>query len=95
MKARIKRAQKNRTKVNRKGAVKIVCYAGAVSKLLLIEAARRSGHSLSSFLVLAGLGEAARIKGVSLDEIAPEELERLRVKGRRRQNEAEDIDTNT
>src|ERR1035437_8958617 len=94
MKAPGKRAQATGTKLKRGAAVQIVCYAGPVAKLLLVEAARRSNRSLSSFLVLSGLGEAARLKGVRLDQIAPGELERLRVKGQRTQNEAKDVDTN-
>jgi uncharacterized protein (DUF1778 family) len=76
MKGRTKRAQKKRTKVKHRATVQIVCYTRPVAKLLLVEAARRSNRSLSSFLVLSGLGEAAKLKGVHLDEMVPGELER-------------------
>lgn len=84
MKALTKRTQIKRPTEKRRATVRIVCYARLVAKLLLVEAARRSDLSLSSFLVLAGLGEAARLKGLHLDEIATGDLERyLRVKGQR------------
>ena len=76
MKARRKRAQKTRTRLKRRSAMEIVCYPGPVTQLILVEAARRSNRSLASFVILSALREAARLKGVHLDQILPpEELE--------------------
>lgn len=83
MKAPGKRAQATGTKLKRGAAVQIVCYPRPVTKLILVEAARKSNRSLSSFIILSALEEAARIKGVHVDQIVPpEELKQyLRVKG--------------
>jgi len=82
MKARTKRAQKTGAKVKRGAGERIVCYPRPVTALILLEAARRSNRALSSFMILSALEQAARLKGVHLDQIVPpEELERyLRVK---------------
>jgi hypothetical protein len=82
MKARRKSAPKKQTKVKGRSAMQIVCYPGPVTQLILVEAAYRSKRSLASFVILSALREAARLKGVHLDQILPpEELEQyLRAK---------------
>lgn len=83
MKARQKRTQKTRTKGPRGSGMQIVCYPGPVAQLALVEAARRSNRSLGNFVIFSALREAARLEGVTLDQILPpEELEEyLRTRG--------------
>jgi hypothetical protein len=75
MKAPGKRAQTIGTKLKRGAAVQIVCYPRPHTKAALVEASRRVKMSLSSFMVLASLKEAAVIQGCNLtDLVPPEEL---------------------
>jgi hypothetical protein len=82
MEDRRTRAQKTRTKGKRGSGMQIVCYPGPVAQIALVEAARRSNRSLASFVILSALREAARLKGLRLNQILPpEELEQyLRAK---------------
>ena len=73
MKAPGKRAQKGGTKLKR-GVV--VCYPRPITKAMLVHASQMADRSLSSFMILASLKEAAAIKGCSVEELIPsDELE--------------------
>jgi hypothetical protein len=84
MKARTKRTQKRRRKLKHRAAVRLVCYPKPVTKIMLVHAAQMANRSLSSFMMLASLKEAAAIKGCSVEDLVPPgELEQyVRVKGR-------------
>jgi hypothetical protein len=84
MKAPGKRAQKGETKLKRGAAVQVTCYPGPITKAMLVHASHMANRSLSSFMILASLKEAALIKGVSVEDlIPPGELEQyLRLRGR-------------
>jgi hypothetical protein len=78
MKPPVKRAQKRQTRLNRSAAERVICYPTALAKTFLVEAARRSNRSLSTFLIAAGLTQAAALKGVDLQDLVPDEYERYR-----------------
>jgi hypothetical protein len=79
MKAPGKKAQKGGTKLKR-GVV--VCYPRPITKAMLVHASQMANRSLSSFVILAALKEAAAMKGVSIEDlIPPRELDQyIRVK---------------
>jgi hypothetical protein len=82
MKAPGKKAQTSRRKLKRGAAVQVVCYPRPITKAILVQASRMANRSLSSFMTLSALREAARIKGCHVDQLVPpDELEQyLRVK---------------
>lgn len=56
--------------------VRVACYTRAVTKIMLVHASQMANRSLSSFMILASLKEAAAIKGVSIEDLIPsDELE--------------------
>jgi hypothetical protein len=70
------RARKVGTKLKRGAAVQVVCYPRPKTKAVLVEASRKAKRSLSSFMVLSSLKEAASIDGRDIAELIPaEELE--------------------
>lgn len=74
-----KRAQKHGTKLKGGAAVKVMCYPRAATKAMLVHASQMANRSLSSFMILASLKEAAAIKGVHVEDlIPPEEYEQYR-----------------
>jgi hypothetical protein len=83
MKAPGRRAQPGGKKLKGGAAIKVVCYPRPVTKAMLVHASGMANRSLSSFLILASLKEAAVMKGCHVDElIPPEELEQyLRARG--------------
>jgi hypothetical protein len=79
MKAPGTRAKKRGTQLNRGLAVQVVCYPRPKTKAALVEASRKAKRSLSSFMILASLKEAAVIQGCQVDDlIPPDELEQYR-----------------
>jgi hypothetical protein len=71
MKAPGTRAKKRGTKLKRGAAVQVVCYPRPRTKAVLVEASRDAKRSLSSFMVLASLKEAAAIKGCTIADLIP------------------------
>ena len=70
------RARKVGTKLKRGAAVQVVCYPRPKTKAVLVEASRRVKRSLSSFMVLSSLKEAAAIHRCEIcDLITQDELE--------------------
>jgi hypothetical protein len=61
----------------------VVCYPRSITNAMLVHASRMANRSLSSFMILASLKQAAAIKGVHVEDLVPQdELEQyLRVKG--------------
>jgi len=80
------RATKRGTKLRRGAAVQVMVYPRRKTKGLLVEASRDMGLSLSSFMVLAALKEAAALRGCNIADlgIAPDELRRYRRSTRER-----------
>jgi hypothetical protein len=79
MKAPGKRAPKRGTRLKRGAAVQLVCYAGPITKAMLVHASQITNRSLSSFMILAALKEAAAIKGCHVEDlIPPDEYQRYR-----------------
>ena len=71
------RARKVGTKLKRGAAVQVVCYPRPKTKAVLVEASRTAKRSLSSFMVLSSLKEAAAIQGCEIAGLIPSsELER-------------------
>lgn len=81
MKARGRKAQTDGKKLKRGAAVRVVCYP--ITKAMLVHASHMVNRSLSSFVVLAALKEAAALKGCHVEDLVPPgELEQYaRVKG--------------
>lgn len=70
------RAKKRGTRLKRGAAVQVVCYPRPKTKAALVEASRKANRSLSSFMVLASLKEAAAIQGREITDLVPsDELE--------------------
>jgi hypothetical protein len=79
MKAPGRRAKKKGTKLKRGAAVQVVCYPRPKTKAVLVEASRKAKRSLSSFMILASLKEAAVIQRCDVkDLISPDELQQYR-----------------
>ena len=74
------RAKKGGSKLKRGEAVQVMCYPREKTKSLLVEASRELNLSLSSFMVLSSLKEAAALRGCDIADlgIAPDELRRYR-----------------
>lgn len=71
------RAKKTGTRLKRGAAVQVVCYPRPKTKAVLVEASRKAKRSLSSFMVLASLKEAAAIQGREItDLVPPDEMQR-------------------
>ena len=68
-----KEAQPGGKKLKRGAAVPVVCYPRPVTKAMLVHASQIAGRSLSSFMILASLKEAAAIKGVQVEDLIPED----------------------
>ena len=66
-----KSAPKRGTRLKRGAAVQLVCYAGPITKVMLVHASQIVNRSLSSFMILAALKEAAAIKGVQVEDLIP------------------------
>lgn len=71
MKAPGRRAQTGGKKLKRGAAVQVVCYPRPITKAMLVHASRMANRSLSSFMILASLKEAAAIKGCSVEDLIP------------------------
>jgi hypothetical protein len=70
------RARKKGTKLQRGKAMQIVCYPRPKTKAVLVEASWKAKRSLSSFMVLASLKEAAAIQECEIkDLVPPDELQ--------------------
>ena len=98
MRAPGRRAKKRGTKLKRGAAVQVVCYPRPITKAMLVHASHMANRSLSSFMILASLKEAAAIKGCSVEDLIPsDELEqyaRVRLgKGRLARNARQPIKT--
>jgi hypothetical protein len=65
------RARKVGTRLKRGAAVQVVCYPRPKTKAVLVGASRRANRSLSSFMVLASLKEAAAIQGCEIEDLIP------------------------
>jgi hypothetical protein len=83
MKAPGRRAQTGGKKLKRGKAIPVVCYPRPLAKAMLVHAAHMANRSLSSFMILASLKQAAAIKGCTVEDLVPpDELEQYeRVKG--------------
>jgi len=73
MKAPGIRAKKRGTRLKRGAAVQIVCYPRPKTKAVLVGAARNAKRSLSSFILLASLKEAASMQGCEMSKLIPRE----------------------
>jgi hypothetical protein len=73
MKAPGRRAQTGGKKLKRGAAVQVVCYPRPITKAMLVHASRMADRSLSSFMILASLKEAASIKGCHVEDLIPPE----------------------
>ena len=84
MKASGRKAQTAGKKLKRGAAIQVVCYPRPITKAMLVHASRMANRSLSSFLILSGLAEAARLKGLHIDDLVPpDELDQyLRVRAK-------------
>ena len=65
------RAKKGGTKLKRGAAVQVVCYPRPKTKAVLVEASRKAKRTLSSFMVLAALKEAAATQGREITDLVP------------------------
>ena len=83
MKASKPKAQTSGKKRKPRAVVRVACYPRPITKAMLVHASQMANRSLSSFMILASLKEAAAIKGVSVEDLIPaDELEQYeRVKG--------------
>jgi len=73
------RAKKTGTRLARGRALQVVIYPRPKTKGALVEASREMGLSLSSFLILAALKEAAALRGRGIADLIPtDELEQYR-----------------
>lgn len=64
------------TKLKRGAAVQVMCYPRPRTKAVLVQAARKAKRSLSSFIVMAALKEAASIGCCEVEDLVPpDELE--------------------
>jgi len=71
------KAKKVGTRLKHGVAVQVMTYPRRKTKAILVEASRDTNVSLSSFMVLAALKEAAALKGCQLtDLLPPDELRR-------------------
>ena len=71
MKAPGPKAKKKGTRLRRGAAVQVVCYPRPKTKAVLVEASRRARRSLSSYMVLASLKEAASTQRCKVSELIP------------------------
>jgi hypothetical protein len=79
------RAKKTGKKLKRGRALQVMVYPRRKAKAVLVDAARDTDLTLSAFLVLAGLKEAAALQGCDVETIVPhEELLRYRTSAKRR-----------
>ena len=79
MKAPGVRARKRGTKLKRGAATQVVVYPRQKTKGVLVQASRDISRPLSSFLILAGLKEAAALRGCEIKNLIPaDELEQYR-----------------
>jgi hypothetical protein len=73
------RAQKKGTKLKHGAALQVMVYPRRKTKGVLVDAAREMELPLSSFLVLAGLKQAAALQGRDIASLVdPEELQLYR-----------------
>ena len=90
MKAPGRRALPSGTKLKRGAAVQVVCYPRPITKAMLVHACHMANRSLSSFMILASLKEAAAIKGCRVEDLVPpgelEQYERVRLQYNRETN---------
>lgn len=81
------RAKKSGTKLKRGAALQVMVYPRRRTKGVLVDAARDMDLTLSSFLLLAGLKEAAALQGRDVTTlVAPEELARYRCSAQRKKS---------
>lgn len=70
------RAGKMGTRLKRGAAVHVMCYPRPRTKAVLVQAARKAKRSLSSFILMAALKEAASIGRCKVEDLVPpDELE--------------------
>jgi hypothetical protein len=65
------RAKKRGTKLRRGAAVQVVCYPRPKTKAVLVGASRKAKLSLSSFMVMASLQQAATIEKCKIKDLIP------------------------
>jgi hypothetical protein len=65
------RAQKRGTRLKRGAAVQVMAYPRPKTKAVLVEASRKDGLSLSSFLIRNGLKRAAVQRGCKIEDLVP------------------------
>jgi hypothetical protein len=91
MKAPGVRAKKGGTKMERGVAMQLMVYPRQKTKGVLVETSRDVSRSVSSFLILAALKEAAALRGCAVQDLIPadelEQYQKSRV-GRRRSKAA-------
>jgi len=81
------KARKTGTKLKRGAALQVMVYPRRKTKGVLVDAARDMDLTLSSFLLLAGLKEAAALQGCDMASlVAPDELERYRSSAQRKRS---------
>jgi hypothetical protein len=67
------RAKKTGAKLKRGAAVQIMCYPRPCTKRVLVGTAYKPKRSLSSFILMASLKEAAMIEGCRIEDLVPPE----------------------
>ena len=79
MKAPKPKARTSGKKLKPWAVVRVACYPRPVTQAMLVHASQMANRSLSSFMILASLKEAAAIKGCHVEDlIPPEEYEQYR-----------------
>jgi len=67
------RAKKTGTTLKRGAAVQVMCYPRPCTKRVLVGTAHKAKRSLSSFILMASLKEAAVIEGCRIEDLVPSE----------------------
>jgi len=71
------RAKETGPRLKQGAALQVVAYPRANTKAVLVDAARRTGFSVSSFLLIAGLEKAAGLRDCQVADLVPrDELRR-------------------
>jgi len=89
------RAKKNGTKLKRGAALQVMVYPRRKTKGVLVDAARDMDLTLSSYLLLAGLKQAAALLGRDMTTlVGPEELARYRCSAQRKKSRWQTMENN-
>jgi hypothetical protein len=73
MKAPKPKARTSGKKLKPGAVVRVACYSRPITKAMLVHASQMANRSLSSFMILASLKEAAVMKGCQVGDLIPSE----------------------